>query len=124
MHVSLASTTHSLSAEVMAVPSNQTVPTGNSATFSCVTGGTPSSGSISFSWYETINGLALFERFRSTSEPFTARRVSGEDTSMLTISNVAVGDGMWDKTCNVTVDGEMVGRATSTLDVISELIAF
>ena len=124
VRVSPASTTRSLSAEVMTVPSAQTVPTGNSATFSCVADGTPSSGTISFYWYETINGLALSERFRSTSEPFTARRVSGMDTSMLTISNVAVGDGMWDKTCNVIVNGEMVGRATSTLDVISELIAF
>ena len=82
------------------------MPTGNDVTVSCVTNGTPSNGKIAYHWHETINGVALFERFKSSSEPYTARRVSGEDTSMLTISNVAVGDGTGDYTCNVTVNGE------------------
>ena len=99
------------------------MPTGNNVTFSCVTDGAPSNGNIEYSWRETIRGVNLSERFLSTGEPFTARRVSGEDTNMLTISNVAVGDGMGDYTCSVTVNGEMVGRATSNLTVISELIA-
>ncbi len=92
---------------------DQSVPTGNNATFICVAVGAPSSNVI-YSWSHDLSGTTVPIRHSEI-----ANRVIGINTSMLTIMNVGVQDEDGYR-CTVSVDGVMLGFSTALLSVVSE----
>ncbi len=92
---------------------DQSVPTGNNATFICVAVGAPSSNVI-YSWSHDLSGTAVPIR-----NSMTAGRAFGVNTSMLTIMNVGVQDEERYR-CTVSVDGVMLGFSTALLSILSE----
>ena len=91
---------------------DQSVPTGNNATFICVAVGAPSN--VMYTWSYDLSGTSVPIR---NSE--TADRAVGINTNMLTIMNVGVQDEEGYR-CTVSVDGVMLGFSAAVLSVVSE----
>ncbi len=89
---------------------DQSVPTGNNATFICVAVGAPSS--VMYNWTHDVSGSVPIDSM-------TADRAVGINTNMLTIMNVGVQDEDGYR-CTVSVDGVMLGYSTAVLSVVSE----
>ena len=77
---------------------------------------------IEYAWHQTINDTFIV----AGSLPLSTEgrfiypdRVSGENTPVLTITNVGVEDeGSY--ACNVTVDGDLVDTTTAVLTTVGE----
>ena len=101
---------------------NQTVPTGNDVSFTCVALGGPPN--IEYAWHQVVEGIFIVadaDPLSTDGRFLYGDRVSGENTAVLTIVNVGVEDA-GSYTCNVTVEGSVVDTATAVLTTVGELL--
>ncbi len=92
------------------MPGYQRVPSANTVTIHCTVSGAPSSG-VTYQWLDYY-GVPLANNFTDTAE-----RVSGTNTSTVTIINVGIQDSYYNYTCVVSVNRTVVESDQSYLDI-------